>query len=59
MPFEKIASTVFEFYVGKQRRGMTYLPEEVQLHDEVRKIWLQGLERERAAEKKTKKKRRK
>lgn len=59
MPFEKIASTVFEFYVGKQRRGMTYLPEEVQLHDEVRKIWLQGLERERAAEKKAKKKRRK
>ena len=35
--------------------GMTYLPEEVQIHDEVRKIWLNGLEKERAAEKKAKK----
>lgn len=56
MPFEKIASTVFEFYVGNQRRGMKYLPEEVFLHDEVRKIWLNGLEKESAAEKKAKKK---
>lgn len=56
MPFEQIAATVFEFYVGNQRRKMTYLPEEVQIHDEVRKIWLQGLERERAAEKKANKK---
>ena len=55
MPFEKFASTLFEFYAGKQRRGMTYLPEEVQIHDEVRKIWLNGLEKERAAEKKAKK----
>ena len=55
MPFEKFASTPFEFYAGKQRRGMTYLPEEVQIHDEVRKIWLNGLEKERAAEKKAKK----
>ena len=57
MPFEKFASTLFEFYAGKQRRGMTYLPEEVQIHDEVRKIWLNGLEKERAAEKKAKKRR--
>ncbi len=55
MPFEKIASTVFEFYVGNQRRGMKYLPEEVFLHDEVRKIWLNGLEKESAAEKKANK----
>lgn len=55
MPFEKFASTLFEFYAGKQRRGMTYLPEEVQIHDEVRKIWLNGLEKERAAEKKANK----
>ena len=34
---------------------MTYLPEEVQIHDEVRKIWLKGLEMERAAEKKANK----
>lgn len=58
MPFEKIASTVIEFYFGSQRRGMSYLPEEIMLHDEVRKIWLQGLEKERAAEKKANKKRR-
>ena len=58
MPFEKIASTVFEYYVGNQRRGMSYLPEEIKVHDEVRKIWLQGLEKERAAEKKANKKRR-
>lgn len=55
MPFEKFASTLFEFYAGKQRRGMTYLPEEVQIHDEVRKIWLNGFEKERAAEKKANK----
>lgn len=55
MPFEKFASTLFEFYAGKQRREMTYLPEEVQIHDEVRKIWLNGLEKERAAEKKANK----
>lgn len=55
MPFEKFASTLFEFYAGKQRRGMTYLPDEVQIHDEVRKIWLNGLEKERAAEKKANK----
>lgn len=58
MPFEKIASTVIEFYFGNQRRGMNYLPEEIKVHDEVRKIWLQGLEKERAAEKKANKKRR-
>lgn len=57
MPFEKFASTLFEFYAGKQRREMTYLPEEVQIHDEVRKIWLNGLEKERAVEKKAKKRR--
>lgn len=55
MPFEKFALTLFEFYAGKQRRGMTYLPEEVQIHDEVRKIWLNGLEKERAVEKKANK----
>ena len=55
MPFEKFASTLFEYYAGKQRRGMTYLQEEVQIHDEVRKIWLNGLEKERAAEKKANK----
>lgn len=58
MPFEKIASTVIEFYFGNQRRGMSYLPNETAIHDDVRKIYLQGLERERAAEKKANKKRR-
>lgn len=59
MPFEKIAVTVLEFYFGNQRRKMEYLPEEAVLHDEVRKIYLQGLEAERAAEKKAMKKRKK
>lgn len=57
MPFEKIASTVFEFYFSKQRRGMQYLPDEIGIFDEVRRIRLQGLERERAAEKKANKRR--
>lgn len=59
MPFEKFASTLIEFYFGNQRRGMSYLPNEIAIHDEVRKIYLQGLEKERAAEKKAKRKRRK
>ena len=58
MPFEKIAATVLEFYFGNQRRGMQYLPDEIEIFDEVRKIRLAELERERAAEKKAKKRRR-
>lgn len=57
MPFEKFASTLIEFYFGNQRREMSYLPNETAIHDEVRKIYLQGLERERAAEKKANKRR--
>ncbi len=59
MPFEKFIATVFEFYFGNQRRGMQYLPDEIQIFDEVRKIRLAELERERAAEKKANKRRRK
>ena len=57
MPFEKIAATVFEFYFGNQRRGMQYLPDEIEIFDEVRKIRLAEDERERAAEKKSKRRR--
>ena len=59
MPFEKIAATVFEFYFGNQRRGMKYLPDETEIFDEIRKIRLAELERERAAEKKANKRGRK
>ncbi|MCM1524114.1 MAG: PrgI family protein [Ruminococcus sp.] len=59
MPFEKIAQTVFEFYFGNQRRKMQFFPEEISVHDEIRKIHLAGLERERKAEKKGNRKRRK
>ena len=50
MGFEKIAATVAEFYVSNQRRRMEYLPDEMEIHDTVRKIYIQQLEEERKAE---------
>lgn len=52
MGFEKIAATVMDFYVSNQRRRMEYLPEEMQIHDAVREIYIRQLEEERRAEKK-------
>ena len=57
MGFEKIAATVAEFYVSNQRRRMEYLPDEMEIHDTVRKIYIQQLEEERKAEKKKTKRR--
>ncbi len=57
MGFEKIAATVAEFYVSNQRRRMEYLPDEIEIHDTVRKIYIQQLEEERKAEKKNMKRR--
>lgn len=51
MGFEKIAATVTEFYVSNQRRRMEYLPEEMQIHDAVREIYIRRLEEDRRAEK--------
>lgn len=52
MGFEKIAATVMDFYVSNQRRRMEYLPEEMQIHDAVREIYIRQLEEDRRAEKK-------
>lgn len=52
MEFEKIAATVTDFYVSNQRRRMEYLPEEMQIHDAVREIYIRRLEENRRAEKK-------
>ena len=51
MGFEKIAATVTDFYVSNQRRRMEYLPEEMQIHDAVREIYIRRLEEDRRAEK--------
>ena len=59
MPFERIAATVSSFYFGEQRRKMKYLPDEIGVFDEVRKLRLAELEKERAEEKKLLKRRRK
>ena len=55
MGFEKIATTVVEFYFSNQRRKMVFFPEEMEIHDAVRKIHIQQLEEERKAEKKMRK----
>ena len=52
MGFEKIAATVMDFYVSNQRRRMEYLPEEMEIHDAVREIYIRRLEENRRAEKK-------
>lgn len=52
MGFEKIAATVMDFYVSNQRRRMEYLPDEMQIHDAVREIYIRRLEENRRAEKK-------
>lgn len=52
MGFEKIAATVMDFYVSNQRRRMEYIPEEMQIHDAVREIYIRQLEEDRRAEKK-------
>lgn len=58
MGFEKIAATVAEFYVSNQRRRMEYLPEETEIHDAVREIYIRRREEDRRAEKKNMKRKR-
>lgn len=50
MGVEKIAGKVVDFYFGCQRRKMVYLPPETEIHDIVRKIYLDELEAERKME---------
>ncbi len=50
MGVEKIAGKVVDFYFGCQRRKMVYLPPETEIHDIVRKIYLDELETERKKE---------
>ncbi len=50
MGVEKIAGKVIDFYFGCQRRKMVYLPSETEIHDIVRKIYLDELEAERKKE---------
>lgn len=50
MGVEKIAGKVVDFYFGCQRRKMVYLPSETEIHDIVRKIYLDELEAERKKE---------
>ncbi len=50
MGVEKIAGKVIDFYFGCQRRKMVYLPPETEIHDIVRKIYLDELEAERKKE---------
>lgn len=59
MGFEKIASKVTEFYIGVQHRKMHYFPPETEIHDTVRRIYLQELETERRQELKKLKKQQK
>ena len=58
MGFEKRAATVAEFYVSNQRRRMEYLPEETEIHDAVREIYIRRREEDRRAEKKNMKRKR-
>lgn len=59
MPAEKVAATVINFYISKQRRKMRYTSAEQEIHEEVRKIALEGAVRERAKELKEEKSRKK
>ena len=59
MGVEKIARKVTDFYIGKQKRKIEYIPPEMEIHDKVREIYYSGLEKERKAEIKRMKHRRK
>ena len=59
MGFEKIIVQVADFYIGNQRRKISYQPEETEIHDKVREIALAAAESERKAELKEEKKKRK
>ncbi len=50
MGIEKIAVKVIDFYFGCQRRKMKYLPPETEIHDFVRAIHIDEIERERKTE---------
>ncbi|MGN0587769.1 MAG: PrgI family protein [Oscillospiraceae bacterium] len=52
MGFEKLIVQVIYFYIGNQRRKISYLPEETEIHDKVREIALSAAEAEVKAEKK-------
>ena len=52
MGFEKLIVQVIYFYIGNQRRKISYLPEETEVHDKVREIALLAAEAEVKAEKK-------
>lgn len=59
MGFEKLIGQVAYFYIGNQRRKISYKPEETEIHDKVREIALAAAEAERKAELKEEKKKRK
>lgn len=59
MGFEKLIGQVAYFYVGNQRRRISYHPEETEIHDRVREIALAAAEAERKAELKEEKKKKK
>lgn len=46
MGFEKLIMQVIYFYIGNQRRKISYLPEETEIHDKVREIALSAAEAE-------------
>lgn len=52
MGFEKLIVQVIYFYIGNQRRKISYLPEETEIYDKVREIALLAAEAEVKAEKK-------
>ena len=59
MGIEKIAVKVTDFYFGCQRRKMSYLPPEVEIHDKVRDINISYISAIRKSELKELKKKRK
>lgn len=59
MGFEKLIGQVAYFYIGNQRRKISYQPEEIEIHDKVREIALAAAEAERKAELKEEKKKKK
>ena len=59
MGFEKMIAKVTDFDFGNQRRKISYLPDETEIHDKVREIALSSAEAERKAELKQEKQRRK
>lgn len=50
MGFEKLIGQVAYFYIGNQRRKISYQSEEIEIHDKVREIALAAAESERKAE---------